>query len=287
MALFQKKEIELFANDIRRETLKEIACLGVGHTGGTLSVAEVLAVLYGAVMKYDPHNPNWSERDRFVLSKGHAGPALYAILAMKGFIPMEWLETLNQPGTNLPSHCDRQKTPGIDSTTGSLGQGLSVAAGIAMGIRMNQKDSYTYVICGDGECNEGQIWEAALLAANQKLDRLIAYIDYNKQMLDGFTKDVCDLGDLQQKFSDFGWFSQEVDGHDVAAIWEATNKAKSQQGQPAMIVLHTVKGKGISLYEGIDNNHNVNISEEDLALCLRELALEKKQIQEAYANGTV
>ncbi len=221
--LEKNKERELieFAIHIRMESLKSIASIGVGHIGGTLSIAEVLSVLYGAVLKYDAQNPKWEERDYFVLSKGHAGPGLYATLALKGFFPMEMLSTLNQPGTNLPSHADRLKTPGVDMSTGSLGQGASSAAGIALGLKLKKLPNRVYVIVGDGECNEGQIWEMALFANHYKLDNLILFVDANKQQIDGFTKDVLDLGDLAKKYSEFGWFTQSIDGHNVREIYSA------------------------------------------------------------------
>ena len=266
-----KKRIELFANDIRRETAKEIAEIGVGHMGGTFSAAEVLAVLYEGIMKYDPNNPEWEYRDRFVLSKGHAGPALYAILAMKGFFPMEWLLTLNKNGTNLPSHPDRLKTPGVDVTTGSLGQGLSVAAGVAMGMRFNGIDSRVFVVCGDGECNEGQIWEAAMFASHRKLNNLIVFVDRNLQQCDGFSDAICDIGDVKKKFEAFDWFSLSVDGHSVEEIYDAVQLALKEKEKPSMIVLHTVKGKGASLFEGKRLNHNPTVSKEQLEICLREI----------------
>lgn len=273
-----KQELELFANDIRRETIVEIGTLGVGHIGGTMSVAEVIAVLYGYAMRYDPQNPQWEGRDHFVLSKGHAGPALYAALALKGFFSMDWLKTLNQPGTNLPSHADRLKTPGVDATTGSLGQGLAVACGIAIGKKMDNNSTHVYSLVGDGECNEGQIWEAALLAGHRKLDNLIVFLDYNHQMLDGRTKDVCDLGDMRQKFEDFGWHAQDINGHDIEAICKAIDLAKATPGKPHMIVLQTVKGQGLSRYAGLLNNHNGNMSLEEMEFCLNEIAEQRKQI---------
>jgi len=265
------KELKKFAAQIRIETVREIGLLGVGHIGGSLSVAEILSVLYGEVMNIDPKNPKWEERDWLVMSKGHAGPALYAALALKGFFPMEWLSTLNRPGTNLPSHCDRNRTPGIDMTTGSLGQGASSAAGIALGHKMNRKKNYTYLILGDGECNEGQVWEMALFASQFKLSNLIAFVDYNKQQLDGFTKDILDLGDLAGKFEDFGWYAENIDGHDVAAIYEAIGKAKAQDEKPSMIILNTVKGKGVSYTEGKLTNHNMPISMEQMEQGIMEL----------------
>jgi transketolase len=267
----QIKELNRFAIKIRIETIREIANLGMGHVGGTMSLAEVLAVLYGGVMKIDPANPGWEERDWLVVSKGHAGPAVYAALALKGYFPMKELETLNRPGTNLPSHCDRNKTPGIDMTTGSLGQGASSAMGIALGNRIDGRDNYTYLILGDGECQEGQVWEAAMFAAQQRLSHLIAFIDNNRQQSDGYTRDICDMGDFVQKFTDFGWFSQNVDGHDVARIYEAIAKAKAQNGQPALIVLNTVKGKGCGFAEGIVKNHSMPVTKEMMVEAVKGL----------------
>jgi transketolase len=267
----QANEFNRFATQIRIATIKEIASLGAGHVGGTLSLAEVLAVLYGGVMKIDPANPGWEERDWLVVSKGHAGPAVYATLALKGYFPIEELNTLNRPGTNLPSHCDMNKTIGIDMTTGSLGQGASSAMGIALGNRIDGRDNYTYLILGDGECQEGQVWEAALFASQQHLSHLIAFIDYNRQQLDGYIQDLCDLEDLAQKFSDFGWFSQSVDGHDVAQIYEAITKAKQQKEKPSMIVLNTIKGKGWSFVEGKLNNHHISITKEQMTVAVKEL----------------
>lgn len=271
--LEKSKERELieFAIHIRMESLKSIASIGVGHVGGVLSIAEVLAVLYGAVLKYDPKNPLWEERDYFVLSKGHAGPGLYATLALKGFFPMEMLSTLNKPGTMLPSHADRLKTPGVDMSTGSLGQGASSAAGIALGLKLKKLPNRVYVIVGDGECNEGQVWEMALFAHHYKLDNLILFVDANKQQIDGFTKDVLDLGDLAKKYTEFGWFAQSIDGHNVQEIYSAIESAKLIKGRPSAIILNTIKGQGASIWAGIKNNHNVTITSQQLELVLAEL----------------
>jgi transketolase len=199
------------------------------------------------------------------VSKGHAGPAVYAALALKGYFPMEELDTLNRPGTNLPSHCDRTKTPGIDMTTGSLGQGASSAVGIALGNKIDGKDNYTYLILGDGECQEGQVWEAALFAGHHRLNHLITFIDCNKQQSDGYTRDICDMGDLTKKYAEFGWFVQSINGHDVTEIFEAIGKAKEQNGQPSLIVLNTVKGRGCGFAEGKVSNHHMPITKEQMA----------------------
>lgn len=264
-------ELKRFAAKIRIETVRQIGMRGVGHIGGTMSVAELMAVLYGKVLNVDPKNPEWEGRDYLVTSKGHAGPAVYAALAMRGYFPMDWLDTLNQDGTNLPSHTDRLKTPGVDMTTGSLGQGGSQAAGIALALQMNGMPNYVYTVFGDGECNEGQVWEMALFANQFKLRRLIAFVDYNKQMLDGFTKDQCDIGDVAKKFQDFGWYAQDIDGHDIEAIYGAIENAKQQDAGPSMIVLNTVKGKGISWAEGKPGNHNMPVTKAQMDETIVEL----------------
>lgn len=239
-----KRSFDKFAAEIRVATLEEFKALGFGHVGGVMSIVDTLAVLYGGVMKVDPKNPKWEDRDTFVLSKGHAGPSLYVALALKGFFDKDVLQTLNQGGSILPSHCDRNLTPGIDMTTGSLGQGISAGIGIAFGNRLKKKDCYTYVMLGDGEMNEGQVWEAALFANQKKLDNLIVFIDYNKHQLDGSTDEVMALGDLRQKFEDFGWDAQSIDGHDTEAIYQSIENAKMAKGKPSVIVLNTIKGKG-------------------------------------------
>ncbi|MGI6777790.1 MAG: transketolase [Acetivibrionales bacterium] len=271
------KELEVFALKIRIETLKEIGNLGFGHLGGAMSIVDTLAVLYGGVMNIDPKNPKWEDRDWLVCSKGHAGPAIYAALALKGYFPIEQLKTLNKPGTSLPSHCDKNLTTGIDMTTGSLGQGSSAAVGIALGNRLDGRKNTTYLILGDGELQEGQVWEAALLAAQQKLDNLIAFVDYNKQQLDGYTKDINDLGDVKAKFESFGWNAREIDGHNVKEIYEAVENAKKAKGKPSVIVLHTVKGKGCCFAEEIVDNHHMTVSGQQMeeALAILEEKLDK------------
>lgn len=254
-------QLEKFATEIRLETLKEIKNLGFGHIGGAMSIVETLAVLYGKVMKINPKEPKWKDRDWLVVSKGHAGPAVYAALALKGYFPIEELMTLNRPKTNLPSHCDRNKTIGIDMTTGSLGQGMSTAIGITLGNSLDRRGSYTYLILGDGECDEGQVWEGALFAHHHKLDHLITFIDANKKQLDGYIKDINDLGDIGQKFASFGWHAQDVDGSDVAKIFAAIEKAKEVKGQPSVIILDTIKGQGIKFVEETMANHHMIFSE--------------------------
>jgi transketolase len=275
------KELKVFATKIRIETVKELGTLGFGHIGGSMSIADTIAVLYGEVLNIDPKNPKWEKRDWLVCSKGHAGPTIYSALALKGYFPVEELKTLNKPGTHFPSHCDRNLTTGIDMTTGSLGQGASTAVGVALGQRLMGTQNRTYLILGDGEAQEGQVWEAVLSAAQQKLDNLIAFVDYNRQQLDGYTKDINDLGDMKAKFESFRWFTQEVDGADVAAIYEAIEKAKEVKGKPSAIILNTVKGKGCSFAEGIKNNHSMEISKEMLEEALTQLKNELDKEVEA------
>ena len=281
MALIPKNEIKHFASLIRVETLKEFKNLGFGHVGGAMSIIETLAVLYGGAMQIDPKNPGWPDRDWLVMSKGHSGPALYATLALKGYFPLDKLKTLNQGGTCLPSHCDRNRTPGVDMTTGSLGQGISTAIGVALGNRLDGRTNYTYLILGDGELDEGQVWEGALFASHFKLDNLIAFVDYNGQQLDGYTRDVMDLGDIAAKFESFGWQAQSINGHDLEAIQAAIGNAKKVAGQPSVIVLNTIKGKGCSFAEGILNNHHMAFTAEQAgaAVACAELALSQTEVE--------
>jgi len=256
-------ELRKFAAEIRLETLKEFQCLGFGHVGGSMSVVELLAALYGGQLRHDPARPDWEDRDRLVMSKGHAGPSLYASLALRGFFPLEMLKTLNKPGSCLPSHCNRSKTPGVDATTGSLGQGLSCGIGIALGGMLDEKDYYTYVVLGDGELNEGQNWEAVMFAAHRQLDKLVALVDCNGKQLDGTTEEILDLKDFPQKFRSFGWNTLEVtDGHDVGSIWDTIEQAKQATGRPTAIIARTIKGKGCTFSEYVDMNHHQFITPE-------------------------
>ena len=245
------KELRVFAQEIRVEALKTIGSLGFGHVGGSMSVVEALAVLYGDVMKVDPKNPHWADRDWCVMSKGHAGPAMYATLGLKGFYPVEQAYTLNQPHTNFPSHTDRTKTPGIDLTTGSLGQGMSTATGAALANKVDGRDNHVFVFVGDGECDEGQVWEAAQFAAHYKLDHLICFVDSNKRQLDGKVDDIMSHGKGSgAKFDAFGWNVIDVaDGNDVEQIYDAVQAAYATTGKPTCIVLNTVKGKGCTFAE--------------------------------------
>ncbi|MDR2570922.1 MAG: transketolase [Oscillospiraceae bacterium] len=275
------QELRVVAESIRLVTLQTFAHIGFGHVGGAMSIIETLAALYGGELRSDPKKPNLKDRDRLVLSKGHAGPALYATLCLRGYFPKEVLLQLNQGGGSLPSHCDMHKTIGIDMTTGSLGQGISTAIGLALGSRLNNIDNYTYLILGDGECNEGQVWEGAMFAAHQRLGKLICFIDWNKQQLDGFTRDIIDMGDFVEKFKAFGWHTQSVDGHDPGKIKAAIVDAKRYMDAPSAIILDTIKGHGCSFAEGIASNHHMNFSKEDIDKAIDEVADKLEKVRES------
>ncbi|WP_203247383.1 transketolase [Sporosarcina beigongshangi] len=274
-------ELTHFRDQIRLWTLKELHHLGFGHYGGSLSIVEALAVLYGDVLNVNPNQPDDPERDYFILSKGHGGPALYAALAVKGFFDRDWLYTLNKNGTNLPSHPDRNKTPGVEMTTGSLGQGISVAAGVAFSNKLANKNSYTYTIVGDGELNEGQCWEAIQFAAHNQLSKFVVLVDDNKKQLDGLTVDICNPFDFAEKFRAFGFEATHVDGRDLNAIREAILKGKQQHDKPVAIILDTVKAQGVPFLEEKMDNHHVRPNEDDLAAIEEAIAqLEDKLSQE-------
>lgn len=268
------KELKLLSANIRLHVLKMLEKRGYGHLGGSLSIVEVLSVLYGQEMKYDPTHPQNEDRDMLVLSKGHSGPALYSTLAIKGFFPEEMLYTLNDGGTNLPSHPDRLKTPGIDATTGSLGQGTSIAAGLATGLKMKKSDRYVYLIVGDGELNEGQCWEAFQYIAHYKLNNCIVIIDDNKRQLDGYTKDIMNPFDFVKKMEAFGFHTQKVKGNDEQSIYEAIEKAKQVQNQAVCLVLDTIKGQGVPYFEKFEANHSVKFNTEEILQANHE-AIEK------------
>ncbi|MDO4269765.1 MAG: transketolase [Eubacteriales bacterium] len=266
--------LEDMARKIRYYTMDEIGRLGVGHVGGCLSLAELLAVLYfGEGMRVRPEEPGWPERDRLVLSKAHAGPALYAALALKGYFPLEELHTLNRPGTKLPSHCDMNRTVGVDMTAGSLGQGYSCAVGMAKAAKIRGYDACVFAVIGDGEAQEGQIWEASMAAAHFKLDRLISFLDWNGKQIDGTVDEVMSLRDPAEKWRAFGYHVQTVDGHDVSAVSDAIRQAKADTEAPSMIILKTTKGKGVSFVEAAGcGNHNMPLTPEQTRQALDELA---------------
>ena len=261
--------------DIRCDIMTCIGHLGVGHVGGCLSVVELLAVLYFEAMHIDPADPAKAGRDRLICSKGHAGPAVYATLANRGYFDKKELLTLNQGGTHLPSHCDMNLTRGIDMTTGSLGQGFSCAVGAALGSMLEKDGATIYTIIGDGESQEGQIWEAAMFASAKHLDNLIAFTDYNKLQIDDTVANVNDIAPLSDKWSAFGWHVIEVeDGNDVEQVSAAVAHAKLNRGsgRPTMVILNTVKGCGVSFIEKLGvANHNTQVSEADAQRAIAEI----------------
>lgn len=274
--------LELKCTEVRENILTEVGELGVGHLGGSLSMVELLVTLYYKHMNVDPKNPQKMGRDRLIVSKGHSGPAVYAVLAEKGYFPKEWLLTLNKPGTNLPSHCDMNRTPGIDMTTGSLGQGFSCAVGIALASKLKKDGANIYTIIGDGESQEGQIWEAAMFASHHKLDNLIAFTDYNKLQLDDSIENICSIEPLADKWKAFGWDVMEVfEGNKCDEIDKAILEAKKSK-KPVMIILHTVKGCGVDFAEkaGI-SNHSMTVSKEMFEKGMKELKIEESKLKES------
>lgn len=259
---FNSEEFDRLAAEFRYIITDIICRAGSGHLGGALSLVEIVITLYWRIMRVDPENPGWTDRDRLVMSKGHAGPVLYTALAYKGYLPVKELVTLNADGTRLPSHCDMLRTPGIDMTAGSLGQGLSAAVGMALGGKMDKKDFRVFCIVGDGESDEGQIWEAGLFAGHHKLDNLIAVTDYNKLQIDGTTREILDLEPLADKWRAFNWEVMETDGHNWDDIYKTLNRAIAMKGKPKMIIAHTVKAKGHCLFENKPESHNIKIPDE-------------------------
>ncbi|RKR63625.1 transketolase subunit A [Yokenella regensburgei] len=254
-------EITQLARDIRVATLKSLTQLGFGHYGGCMSVVETLAVLYGDVMRIDPADPDWPERDYFVLSKGHAGPALYSTLAIKGYFPVAELSTLNQNGTRLPSHPDRLKTRGVDATTGSLGQGISIAAGMALSHKLAGRRNRVFCIVGDGELNEGQCWEAFQFIAHHQLNNLLVFVDWNKQQLDGELDDIIRPFDLEGKFHAFGFDVHTVKGDDIPALQAIARPVLEPGARPRLVILDSIKGQGVPYLEQLSNSHHLRLTE--------------------------
>ena len=265
------KRIEKLAAQIRLETLRVIHSRGFGHVGGSMDLADLMAVLYGEVMHFDPKDPRDPDRDWLVLSKGHAGPVAYATFGLMGYYPMAEAYTLNQPHTKFPSHTDRKLTPGVDLTTGSLGQGCSIAVGMALGAKLQGKDTKVFTLLGDGECQEGQIWEAYMAAAHYKLDNLTVIIDNNGLQIDGTNDQVMSLGDLPAKLRAFGFDLVELpDGNDLDAVEAALSKP-TMPGRPKAILAHTVKGKGVSFMENQVGWHGKAPNAEQREQALKEL----------------
>ncbi|MBI4431349.1 MAG: transketolase [Candidatus Omnitrophica bacterium] len=265
------QELRRFSNEMRKDIIRMLAKSKSGHPGGSLSIIDILTVLYYEFLRHDPKRPHWEDRDRVILSKGHAAPALYAVLAHTGYFPRETLLTLRTLGSILQGHPDQKRTPGIEASTGSLGQGLSIAIGCALAAQVSKKDFYTYVILSDGECNEGQTWEAVMSAAFRKVDNLTAIVDLNAHQLDGSTKEILNMDPVPDKWKSFGWAAQEIDGHDYRQIIDALSWARSVHGKPTVILARTVKGKGISFMENNNHYHGVAPTPDEAEKALAEL----------------
>jgi len=264
-------ELEAIAKSLRRHIITMTGKVGSGHPGGSLSAVEIVTALYFWVLQHKPSDPQWSDRDRFILSKGHAAPLLYATLAECGYFPVDELTTLRQLDSRLQGHTDRTSTPGVEMSAGALGQGLSFAIGVALAGRLNLKSYRVHVLLGDGECDEGQVWEAAMAAAHFKVDNLVAIVDNNGQQIDGWNRDVMNLDPFNKKWQAFGWHVIEVDGHDFAQLIDAFDQAKLIKGQPTVIIAHTIKGKGVSFMENNPDFHGKAPNAEQVEIALREL----------------
>ena len=267
---FLKKQARL----VRIEILKMLTLAGSGHTGGSLSAADIVTALYFFKMRHRPDLPQWRERDRFILSKGHAAPLLYAVLAMTGYFDVSLLKTLRRIGSPLQGHPCSRALPGVEISTGSLGQGLSIANGIAIGLKMDNLNSRVYCLLGDGELQEGQVWEAAMTASHYRLDNLCAIIDLNGLQIDGPVSKVKAIEPVKDKWRAFGWHVIEIDGHDMNEILHALDEAERMKGKPTVIIAHTIKGKGVSIFEGKVEYHGVAPTQEELEMALKELVVE-------------
>ena len=265
------KSLEKKATELRKDIVTMICKSKSGHPGGSLSVIDILTALYYDVMNIDVANPKKEDRDRFVLSKGHAAPALYAVLADKGYINKELLGTLRQFGSPLQGHPDMKKVSGVEISTGSLGQGLSVANGMALASRLQNIPYRVYVAMGDKELQEGQVWEAAMTSAQYKLDNLTAFVDYNNLQIDGNVSDIMDVASVEDKFKAFGWNVLTIDGHNFQEILDAVEKAKECKGKPTMIVANTIKGKGVDFMENVCGFHGVAPTEEETKRAIEQL----------------
>ena len=262
------------ARELRIEAIKMIHSAKSGHPGGSLSVADVMAVLYFDELRIDPKDPKWVDRDRFILSKGHVCPIWYAALALKGFLPMDELASLRKLNSKLQGHPDMKKVPGIDMTTGSLGNGLGIGVGMAKAAKLDKQNYRVYVVVGDGEVQEGAIWEAAMAAAHFKLDNLVVIVDKNNLQVDGFVSDIMSIDPIDEKFKSFGFNVIEIDGHNVEQIGEAFAKARNKKGKPTCIIADTVKGKGVSYMENVCEWHGTAPNDEQCTIALKELGVQ-------------
>lgn len=266
------EELAKKAKQVRRHIVTMLGKAGSGHPGGSLSAADIVTCLYFNVLRHNPEHPDWPERDRFILSKGHTAPVLYSVLAERGYFPVETLATLRKLGSPLQGHCEKGTTVGIEMTAGSLGQGLSYSIGVALAGKLDKKDYRVYTLLGDGECDEGQVWEAAMAAAHFKVDNLTAIVDNNGLQIDGWNKDVMNLAPFNDKWAAFGWNVIDIDGHSIPQILEAFKEARSVKGKPSVIIAHTVKGKGVSFMENHAGFHGKAPNAEQVETALKELA---------------
>ena len=274
-----KKELQIFATQIRMGVIESIYCAQSGHPGGSLSAADVFAYLYGKEMRYNPKDPQWEDRDRFVLSKGHCAPGVYSALAYKGFFPVEDLQTLRKADSYLQGHPNMNTVPGIDMSTGSLGQGVSAAAGMANAAKFLKKDINVYTVLGDGESQEGQVWEAFMYAAHYKLDNLCVIIDYNNLQIDGRTTEVMNIQPLDEKLKAFGFEVCVINGNDFDEIDSAFEKFHATKGKPFAIIMNTVKGKGVSFMEDVCGWHGKAPNEENYKTAMAELNAKLKELE--------
>lgn len=265
------KDLEKIAREIRIDILTMLTRAGSGHTGGSLSAVDILTVLYFLKMRHNPENPGWEERDRFILSKGHAAPVLYAVLGRCGYFDTKEFLNLRRLGCMLQGHPECARTPGVEVNSGSLGQGLSQGNGIALALRLDKKKSRVYVMLGCGEVQEGQVWEAAMTSAHYKIDNLCGIMDYNTLQIDGPVRDIKGIEPIKDKWRAFGWHVIEIDGHNFKEIIRALDQAEKIKGKPTMIIANTIKGKGVSFFEGKVGYHGVAPTEDELERALEEL----------------
>jgi len=271
LMILSLEEMAAMAKKLRRHVIKMTGKAGSGHPGGSLSAAEIVTAFYFKYLRHNPADPCWEDRDRFVLSKGHAAPLLYAALAESGYFDVDELATLRVRGSRLQGHCDMTMTLGVEMSSGSLGQGLSFGIGIALAGRLDSRDYRVYVLLGDGECDEGQVWEAAMASAHFKLDNLVAIVDHNKQQIDGWNREVMNLEPLAEKWKAFGWHTIEVDGHDPSQLITAFDEAKQVKGRPTAVIAHTIKGKGVSFMENNPEFHGKAPTAAEVERALEEL----------------
>jgi transketolase len=265
-------ELKATARELRRQIIKMIGRAGSGHPGGSLSAVEIVTALFFSEMRHRPSDPTWPDRDRFIMSKGHGAPALYAALAEAGYFPKSWLDSLRQIDSPLQGHPDRVSTPGVEVSTGSLGQGLSVGVGMALAGRLDSRDYRVYVLVGCGEANEGQIWEASMAAAHYRLDNLVGILDFNGMQIDGLNRDVMNIEPVVDKWQAFGWHVVEIDGHNFDELSAAFATARDVSGRPTMIIAHTVKGKGVSFMENVVDFHGKAPTPSEVERALLELS---------------